>query len=225
MARSFSDYITDRFYNDIVTAIQNCIDDNGDSLNLWVNNIHRIGEVEATDFHIKKMWIDDLPDMEVGIEMAVEADLEVKEADYHYDNYEECSKWFLLKCSGNLNCGLDDFCILSAEIYREKAEPKRPMSDSLVPIISKDKLDDIASEILMKYYPEALKSPIAVEPQVLAERMGLNIIIRPLTEDSSVFGQIVFCNTILDTYNADAEKVEQTEIIGKQLWWIQRTSF
>ena len=79
LARSFSDYISDRFYNDIIHSIQNCIDDNGDCLNLWVNNIHKVGEVVATDFHIKKMWIDDLPDMEVGIEMAVEADLEVKE--------------------------------------------------------------------------------------------------------------------------------------------------
>lgn len=217
MARLFSDYITDRFYNDIISAIQNCIDDNRGNLDLWVNNIHKIGEVEVTDFHIKKMWIDDLPEMEVGIEMAVEADLEVKEADYHYDNYEECSKWFLLKCTGNLNCGLNDFIILSTDIYREKAEPKRPMSNSLVPIISKDKLDDIASEILMRYYPEALKTPMAVEPQVLAERMGLNIIIRPLTEDSSVFGQIVFCDTILDTYNVDVGKVEKTEISGKTI--------
>ena len=202
MARSFSEYISDRFYNNIIQAIQNCIDDNGDSLNLWVKNIHKVGEVVATDFHIKKMWIDDLLDMEVGIEMAVEADLEVKEADYHYDNYEEAAKWFMLHCTGNLDCNLDDFIILSTDIYREKAEPKRPMSDSLVPIISKDKLDDIASEILTIYYPEALNTPMAVEPQVLAERMGLSIIIRPLTEDSSVFGQIIFCDTVIDTYNA-----------------------
>ena len=112
---------------------------------------------------------------------------------------------------------MNDFIILSTDIYREKAEPKRPMSDSLVPIISKDKLDDIASEILMRYYPEALKTPMAVEPQVLAERMGLNIIIRSLTEDSSVFGQIVFCDTILDTYNVDVGKVEKTEISGKTI--------
>lgn len=124
MARSFSEYISDRFYNNIIQSIQNCIDDNGDSLNLWVKNIHKVGEVVATDFHIKKMWIDDLPDMEVGIEMAVEADLEVKEADYHYDNYEEAAKWFMLHRTGNLDCNLDDFIILSTDIYRKKQNRK-----------------------------------------------------------------------------------------------------
>lgn len=217
MAKSLSNYIAEKFYNTIIISIQDCIEDNRRKLDLQVNNIHRIGDVEPIDFSIRKVWVNDLPDMKVGIEMEVEADLVVKEADSHYDNYEECTEHFILKSFGDLNYGLNDFDIISAEIYGAKSEPNRPMSDFLVPIISKDKLDDIASEILTKYYPEVLKSPIPVDPQVLAKRMGLNIVIRPLMKDCSVFGQIIFCDTILDVYNEDSGKMESIKALGKTI--------
>lgn len=60
MAKSLSEYIADRFYNEIMSAIQNYIEGNEINLHLYVENIHRIGAVEVTDFRVKKMWVDDL---------------------------------------------------------------------------------------------------------------------------------------------------------------------
>lgn len=49
-------------------------------------------------------------------------------------------------------------------------------SDSLVPISYKIDLDKIATEFLMKHYPEALRTPMPVDPTVLADRLGLSVV-------------------------------------------------
>jgi hypothetical protein len=65
----------------------------------------------------------------------------------------------------------------------------------LVPIISPNDYDAKASQILGKYYPEALKAPVKIDPEKLAERMGFMVIDRRLSLDGSVFGQVFFEDT------------------------------
>lgn len=66
------------------------------------------------------------------------------------------------------------------------------MSSMLVPIIYKDDLDVIAEEILEKYYPEALETPVAINPNTMAERMGIEIKTAKLSENDNIFGQMCF---------------------------------
>ena len=37
-----------------------------------------------------------------------EADLAIREGDYHYDEIEEKSIWLRIPCEGDLSCGIDD---------------------------------------------------------------------------------------------------------------------
>lgn len=66
------------------------------------------------------------------------------------------------------------------------------MSSMLVPIIYKDDLDVIAEGILEKYYPEALETPVAINPNTMAERMGIEIKTAKLSENDNIFGQMCF---------------------------------
>ncbi|MGF7142412.1 hypothetical protein HNQ56_000830 [Anaerotaenia torta] len=209
---SVTDYVAERFENEIFNTIQSYIEDNYDILKLQLYRVRNIGGIELSDLIVKSVSINDLPDMKIEFDVAVEAELEVRESDYHYDETENCTQWFMLKCSGDLDCNLDDFKISSIKEYTGKNKQSKPMSDSLVPIITKDDLENVATDFLRRHYPEALKTPMAVEPHVLAEKMGLTVKVREITKDFSIFGQIYFhgCNTEL--YDKDNDKMVQAQV-------------
>ena len=216
--RSFKDYVADRFYNELFTAVQNYAADNYDNLCLRLYRVRNIGGIELSDIEVKFVSVNDLPGMRIEFDVAVEAELEVREADHHYDSSEYCNHWFLLKCSGDLDCNLDDFEITSVTEYVSKNKQPRPMSDSLVPIINKEQLESVATDFLRRHYPEALKTPMAVEPQVLAENMGLTIEMREITKDFSVFGQIYFHDCDAEFYDEDSDEMVQTHVKARTIF-------
>jgi hypothetical protein len=111
--RSFKDYVADRFYNEVFAAIQSYTTDNYDDLDLRLYRVRNIGGIELSDIEVKFVSVNDLPGMKIEFDVVVEAELEVRESDYHYDESENCRQWFMLTCSGDLACNLDDFTISS----------------------------------------------------------------------------------------------------------------
>lgn len=111
--RSFKEYVSKRFDNEIFNYIASYVEetdqDDFDSLDLRVNRLHQIGEVELSE--TKGLHVDayDLLWMRVGFDVRVEAIIEVCEGDYHYDEQEYPQQWFVLSCSGDLEKNLDDF--------------------------------------------------------------------------------------------------------------------
>ncbi|SFS08733.1 ImmA/IrrE family metallo-endopeptidase [Anaeromicropila populeti] len=215
--RSFKDYVVDRFYNELFVAIQSFTAANYEDLDLRLYRVRNIGSIELSDIEAKFVSVNDLPDMKIEFDVAVEAELEVREADYHYDESEFCKQWFMLKCTGDLDCNLDDLIIFSVTKYVSKNKQPKPMSDFLVPFINKEQLEDEATEFLRKYYPEALKKPMAIEPDKLAKRMGLDIKIQRITEDFSVFGQIFFFDKTTELYDSNSCSMVQTDVLGKTI--------
>lgn len=107
--RSFTSYVADRFYNEMFAAINDFAEDSSDDLNLRLYQVNRIGGIELPDITVKCVSVNDLPGTEIEFEVAVEAEFNVREVDYHYNNDEFTSQWFMLKCKGDLACSLDDF--------------------------------------------------------------------------------------------------------------------
>jgi hypothetical protein len=215
--RSFSDYVAERFENELFNATQSYVEENYDSIDLRLYRVSNIGGIELSDIKVKSVSINDLPDMKIEFDVVIEAELEVRESDYHYDETENCSQWFMMKCSGDLDCNLDDFIISSVTEYSGKNSQPKPMSDSLVPIIYKEQLEAVATDLLRRHYPEALKTPIAVEPQVLVEKMGLTIEVREITKDFSVFGQIYFHGCDAEFYDKTNDKMVQTQVEARTI--------
>ncbi len=79
---------------------------------------------------------------------------------------------------------------------------------SLVPVIPKKKFDDVATEFLTKYCPEALEKPMPVPIiDIAKKKMGLRIV--PdfrLSEDFSVYGQMCFTSGIVPVYIKEEEE-------------------
>lgn len=223
--RSFKDYVADRFYNELFAAIKDYVEENGEDLDLRLYQVRNVGSIELSDIEVKFVSVNDLPEMKIEFEVALEAEMEVREADYHYDDSEYNKQWFMIKCTGDLDCSLDDFSILSISVYNGKNKQIRPLSDSLVPIIHSKDLEEIATDFLRRNYPKALLEPMAVEPQKLAECMGLDVQIRNITKDCSVFGQIFFHDVETELYDEKTDHMIQTEINARTIYVDPNTYF
>ena len=199
--RSFTSYVADRFYNELFAVINDYAEIKADSLNLRLYQVNKIGGIELTDITVKFASVNDLPGSEIEFEVVIDAEFNVREADYHYGTDEFTSQWFMLKCKGDLSCGLDDFQITDISIYNGKNRQPKPMSDALVPIISKDNLESIATDFLKRNYPKALLQPMAIDPSELAKSMGLTVKLKRITEDCSIFGQIFFEDSTAEIYD------------------------
>ena len=215
--RSFKDYVADRFYNEMFATIQGYTEENYDGLDLRLHRVQNIGGIELSDIEVKFVSVNDLPDMKIEFDVAVEAEFEDRESDYHYDESENCRQWFMLECSGDLNCNLDDFTISCITDYSSENKQPKPMSDALVPIIHKEQLESVATDFLRRHYPEALKTPMAVEPQMLAEKMDLSVVIKEITMDISIFGQIYFHDCDSEFYDKDIDGMVQTRVDARTI--------
>lgn len=216
--RSFTDYVASRFYNEFYSALEIYIGENLDSLDLKLRNIRSVGQVSLSDIEVKSVSVNDLPGMKIEFDVIVDAEIEVAEGDYHYDDFDQCNQWFLLRCSGDLDCGLDDFQIISIGIYSQKNKLLNPLSDSLVPYIKKEDLEAVANDFLSRHYPEALKSPMAIEPQKLAEKMGLDVQLRDITKDLAIFGQIYFHDAETDFYDSTKDELVSTSVKSRTIF-------
>lgn len=216
--RSFENYISNNFYDQLSSYIANYVKEHIDDLDLQVNKINTFGEVEISDIVVKFVDINDLPGLKIAFDVIVEADIYIREADYHYDESENCSQWFMLKCDGDLGCRLKDFTISSIGVYDGRYKHQNPMSDALVPIIYKKDLENVATDFLKRYYPEALSKPMYVDPLILAERMGLSVKVQPITKDFSVFGQLFFDDCEAEIYDEENDCTVVMPIEGKTVF-------
>ncbi len=214
--RSFTSYIKNRFYDNIYSAVNDFVEQNWESFDLRISNVHTIGIVAMSDMEIKFVSVGDPPDLRIEFDVVVDVEIEVTEGDYHYDNYDICNQWLTVRCAGNLACDLDDFQIVDIAEYQKDKMPN-PLSDALVPYIYKKDLEKEALDFLERHYPEALKTPMAVEPSKLAKKMGLRVKVREITEDTSIFGQIYFHDSNAEFFNATRGGLEKTEVKAKTI--------
>lgn len=210
--RSFINYISDRFYNNFYSYIEKHIEQNLDNLDLNIQNVHNVGQITLTDMEIKMASINDLPGMEIEFDVVIDAEIEVSEGDYHYDDYDLCNQWFLLNCKGNLENSLDDFQIMGIEVYTQRNKIEKPLSDALVPYIKKEELDSVARDFLQRYYPEVLKNPVDLDPIELARKMKLKVEVRDITKDMSIFGQIYFHDSEAELYDSEKDEMIKVEV-------------
>ncbi len=72
-----------------------------------------------------------------------------------YDSYQ-ANFWLLINCTASLDNVFKEFKIISSEEFINQ-RPTEPLSGSFIHIIGRNEYDKYATEILSKYYPEALE--------------------------------------------------------------------
>ena len=210
--RSFKEYVANRFYNELFNAVSSYLEQNHRDLDVSSQLVRTIDSAELSDIDIKSVFVDNLPGMKIAFDVLLEAEFEISETDIHTDRYDQKIRWFKVSCTGDLSCNLDDFAITATEEYNYRGRQDNPMSDSLVPIIHKDQLEVVAKAFLENYYNEALNKPMAIDPTVLAERMGLLIELKNITSDFSTFGQIFFADCESEYYDKENSSFKRIQI-------------
>lgn len=205
--RSFTEYVQDTFYNRICTEAKSFVRNNASDLDLNIGKLHRFGDVEIDDIKVEHVWIHSLPGTRIGFEVAVSVDLVVYDGNHHYDNDQESLPWLLMKCEGDLAQGLKDFKIFSTEKYNGRGRHKDRLDDALVPVISRENLEQHARFFLEKNYRKALLQPMAIDPIELATGMGLTVKQVRITKDGSIFGQSYFKECETEVYDEQQDKM------------------
>ena len=129
------------------------------------------------------------------------------------EDTQKKNRWLRVSCTARVEGGLHGFQIHKVTPYKkgELSLFERPFTDELVPFLWKDELDDTAEAILRLYYPDALKSPMQINPYILAQTLGLSVEFREINPDTSIFGRIYFED------DTDQEISEMTIVIDKNL--------
>ena len=201
---SFRDVIENVYYDDIFNALSEYVESNPDRLDVDSHVVESPDEASLDDARIMSINITDSEGNGILFDVVVAAEIEVAETVRRNRETDGVEQWFRISCSADLEDGLQSFDVTGIHIYNRYRDNKEThLSEYLVPIISKDKLDDAAEKFLKKYYPEALTKPMVVSAREIAKRMGLNIQEVHITKYCSIFGQMVFTDCELQYYDSD----------------------
>lgn len=221
--RSFADYVKRKCYNGLFSAAEDYVRDNADNMDFRTSRVHRVCVVELQDATIERVYVSDLPGMKVAFDVGLELEVLIKEDDYHYDETDVKYPWIRISCEGDLSKALDDWRITNVEPFDKKNAPFNSLSDAMVPYIKHDDLEKDATLFLKEFYSEALEitkrgtPPVWVDPEVLAERLGLKIISQRIREDASVFGQLYFVDTDAEMFDANTGENKTVHIDGQTI--------
>ncbi|MBS4761157.1 ImmA/IrrE family metallo-endopeptidase [Carnobacteriaceae bacterium zg-ZUI252] len=223
--KSFKEYIKQRFDNEFWKVAENyinidfCIDD------LSLYKLRKLGDVEIDSVNIEHIWCSDMPAMKIKFDVAFSVSLIIHEGDHRYDDYEEKIIWLLSECEGDIENNFDDFIIKDTYLYNGKLRNRTPMDDSLVPIISKEQLENIAKDILTEHYPSVLEQPSFLDPMELLNQLSLSMEQCTITEDGSIFGRCFFEDTVTKIFNVNENKYIDKNVTARTILVDPKASF
>ncbi|EKF35835.1 ImmA/IrrE family metallo-endopeptidase [Bacillus xiamenensis] len=225
-SRSFKNYVAVKFEDELFTAIESFVEENKYDIDFRLYRVNNIGEIYLSDseIEVRYVFVNNLVGTELEFDVIVEQYLEVFDTNHRLDESEHIQEWFHISCSGDIEREFEDFTIHNIEKYYEKEKNKNPLSDSLVPIIYKRDLEQIARIFLEKHYPEALSKPIPIDTKELAYRMGLSVEMREITEDLSVFGQIFFRDSNSEFFDS-AQGIYYSEDVSAKTIFVDPKAF
>lgn len=223
--RSFKEYVKYKLDNRLWKAVEEFLREvPEESLELRLKKVRVIGEMELDDTDIQFIDIKELDGNKIDFDVVINAALIVHDADrYHNDETDYLYQWFSIRCTGDLDCGLDDAKIISVDSYSTAKRRRSELDDQLIPYMPTEAMEREAQGFLKRYYPEALKitcagePPIYVDPVELARRLGLEVKTQRITEDSSVFGRLFFAATDTEMYSSTSEHMELVHVNAKTI--------
>ncbi|GHV40542.1 hypothetical protein FACS189490_05870 [Clostridia bacterium] len=212
--RSFRDYVTTRFENEIWDALDRYITERPAALDVRSYLVNSPEEAELCDITYKRVDVFDTQDDSVLFDVIIEAEITISGKSRRDRESDDVSQWFRVSCRADLENGkLDGFVINSISVYDRRQQSRTDtLSDTLVPVIAKENFDDVAELFLKKYYPEALLAPTPINVREVIRRMGLNIKETRISRYFSLFGEMVFSDCKADVFNTLSRKAVPLEV-------------
>ena len=210
---SFRDVIQEKYYNEIFEKLSTFVEDNPSHLETRSNLVQEPDEASLDFFEVKWINITSSPDNSLLFDVIVSAEIQIAETVKRNRETDGLIQWFRVSCAAYLEDGLQDFCVTDVSIYmKEKEHKQNRLSEYLVPVISKEELDQVAETFLKRYYPEALENPMKVPARKIAKRMGLRVHQVHLTQFGTIFGQIYFSDSRIKYYDINTGTYKKAKV-------------
>lgn len=210
---SFRDVIANMYYNELFDELSEYIEDNPDKLESNSYRVQSPDEAALSDFDIIMIDITDSPGNSILFDVIVSAEVEIAETVRRNRETDGIEQWFRISCRADLDDGIQNFQINSVSIYNKYRESKLGrLSEYLVPIIEKEQFDDVATEFLSEFCPEALSTPMPIPVDEVVKRMGLKVKEIQLTKHFTIFGQIVFGDCTIEYYDRNERAYKPLEV-------------
>jgi hypothetical protein len=210
---SFRDVIANMYYNELFDELSEYIEDNPDKLESNSYRVQSPDEAALSDFDIITLDITDSPGNSILFDVIVSAEVEIAETVRRNRETDGIEQWFRISCRADLDDGIQNFQIKSVSIYNKYRESKLGrLSEYLVPIIEKEQFDNVATEFLNEFCPEALSTPMPIPVDEVVKRMGLKVEEIQLTKHFTIFGQIVFGDCTIEYYDRNERTYKPLEV-------------
>ncbi|RRG04978.1 MAG: XRE family transcriptional regulator [Lactobacillus sp.] len=207
--KSFEDYLTRVYYNEIFSAVKGYL----------IRNLHRLdircsvydpGYISLENFHIRSVSFHKTSGSAINFNATVEADSVVKDSGYGYEK-DETDVWCSLYCSAIFSNGLSGFRILRVDDYTKNQYNKEDsLSHYLVPYLYAADLDKAAEDFLRRNYPEATLQPMKLDMDVLLKNMALQRVFAPLPDN--VFGKTYFADADIEICDEKGDNVQAEHV-------------
>lgn len=216
--RSFKEYVANRFENELYDTARRYILANRMQPEFTTRKIEYPSSTDVDSIRVMGVEVNDLPDGKIEFIVTIEVVVYIYQKGSRWDNEDECYPWLKIKCTADLDCNMDDFQTYTIWVADKGKGAPRPLDDALVPYMGKDQYDEEARLFLKRNnYTEVLLEPKALDPMLLAERMGIQVLTRTITEDFSVFGQTFFEDCETEFYDFKNGSVYKEVVKGKTI--------
>ncbi|TRW69658.1 ImmA/IrrE family metallo-endopeptidase [Lactococcus lactis] len=155
---------------------------------------------------IRAVYVADSPEMRLTFDVIGLAKLEAQNT--------LIESWLRISCTGDLEKSLDDFQVLSIGAYQGKTTYQNVLSDTLLPYLHRNQLDEVASGIIQQYYPEALLNNQVLDAMKFAQNLGPDIKMRKLSKAGTIFGETIFTDTKVEIYDKISDSTVKEDIKG-----------
>ena len=207
---SFGKYIEGKYFDIVYAKMKTYILENKNSIPFNFTLIESIDEIYIDELYVKKTYIYDKLNDQIGITLILEGRFIGKEyygseciEDYKYSS-------FSMQCSCELKENISKFTVETIEPYDGLEKHPYGLNDNLVPYINKEELDDYAQNILSNIYPEALTG-MPIDSDEFAKRLNLNI--RETNfKNKNIMGVIYFKDVKIKTKNGGIKVIPANTI-------------
>lgn len=110
-----------------------------------------------SDLLVRKVYVQDRPGLFLRFDVLAEAILTVLDDGYDDTAYQ----WLRIACEGQLHDRLTSLHVLCCDFYdNQKSHFTHTLSDQLIPVLSNVQLEELATDFLQCYAPQALNTSV-----------------------------------------------------------------
>ena len=213
--RLFEKFIQTNYYNDIYKKVENYVYRHRSEIVVRSYTIENPNFKQLDDFVVRKVLSRKVRDEKIISELQVIATLEIRgHIKYGYET-DSTDIWLRVTVEYELDEGMHHFKVFQVTPFdsNDYDTSELGLSPEFVPYIKAKEMDEIAEGILKEYYPEALETPMALPIDAYLANIGLTKMEGKLTEDSSIFGEMVFKYTEVVFYD---ENTPESRLVKKK---------